>query len=73
MQFGHTPAISSAQVEQKVHSYEQILAWLSLGNAVPQRSHSVRISNAIGKHYPAQLALPPLLAGGVLGPSEGPG
>lgn len=69
-QFGHTLAISSAQVEQNVHSYEQILASLSQVNAVPQRSQSVRISNAIGKQYLAQPARLTLLTGDAV---HGPG
>jgi hypothetical protein len=46
-QFGQTEAVASPQARQNVHSYEQMSASPSGGNATPQRSHVVRISSAI--------------------------
>src|SRR3954471_12362644 len=46
-QFGQTPSISSVHETQKVHSNVQMRASPSGDSAVPQRSHSVRISSAI--------------------------
>jgi hypothetical protein len=51
-QFGHTLFISAPHAVQNVHSYEQIRASPPGSSAVPQRSHSPRISSAISS-FPA--------------------
>jgi hypothetical protein len=47
LQFGQTCSIPAAHATQNVHSYEQITAGAFDFSAVPQRSHTGRISSAM--------------------------